>query len=281
MYAVENEELAKYTTMKIGGKADLFVVPESEDEIITAVRCCLQKKIPYKVLGNGSNLLISDSGVRGHVIYMKKACQDLFLKDGLVYCGASVMLQRLINFCIENNKSAMEYLFSVPATLGGDIVQNAGRGKQYNKQISDYLAKVRVFDGNKTVEMSKKDCDFQYRDSIFKHCRNFFVLGAYFDFPFQEREIGEQLKQERINLVKKNHDAAYPNFGTVFCQGNSRLMRLLKGLRIGKAAFSSKTSNWICNLGGATSIDVVRIMKIAIFLHKITFQKIKTEVEIW
>jgi len=283
MYKLERASLASYTTMKVGGIAEIVSVPETEDELVEEVRDCKKNNFKYRILGNGSNLIISDGLISGRVIYLKKACLELSEVDGLLYSGASIMLQSLINYCIAHNKYAMEYLFSVPATLGGAIVQNAGRYRTHNLQVSDYLVKVKVYDAEMdTVRfLDKAECSFKYRHSIFKENRNYIVLGAYFSLPDQESEIGEKKKKDRLALVSKYQDAQFPSSGSIFLKCNPILIRLFKGLRCGGAMYSRKTRNWIINDGTANATDVLKLIKRVVFLHRIFFCKLELEIEIW
>ena len=281
MLRINNENLAKYTTIKIGGPVEILAIPDSEDAFVEEIKRCICNHIPYRILGNGSNLLIRDNGVKGVVILNRNACTELKEQNGIVYCGSSVMLQKLINFCIEHNLYGMEYLYSVPATLGGAVVQNAGRGKQHNKQISDYLTKVKVFDGHKIREYTKNQCEFAYRHSIFQDNKKITVLGAYFELPEQARDEGIKAKRERIDYVKQHQDNSCPNFGTVFSTANGLIMKLLRGFRVGGAKFSSQTPNWICNYNDATAKDVLQLMSVAKWFHKFFLRNVESEVEIW
>jgi len=283
MYRLENERLAKYTTMKVGGVADVMSVPETEDEFVNEVKYCKKNNISYKILGNGSNLLIPDKRITARVIYTKKACLELKNDNDLLFCGASVMLQRLIDYCIVNNKYAMEYLYSVPATLGGAVVQNAGRYRTHNLQISDFIIKVKVYDMQVDAIrfLSKEECRFKYRYSVFKENRNYIVLGAYFSLPDQISHIGVKKKKERIALVDKYQDAKQYSCGAIFSRCNPILIRLVKGVRFGGAKFSLKTRNWIINEGTATATDVLRLVKFIVSLHKVFLCKFELEVEIW
>lgn len=285
MLKLENECLAKYTTLKVGGIADVLSVPETENELIEEIRFCKKNNLNYKILGNGSNLVISDKRISDRVIYTKKACLELKNDDGLLFCGVSVMVQQLINYCIVNNKYAMEYLYSVPATLGGAIVQNAGRYRTHNLQVSDYLVKIKIYDANADADavrfLSKEECGFRYRHSVFKEKRNYIVLGAYFSLPDQEAKVGEENKKARIALVDKYQDAKHHNCGSIFSKCNPIIIRFVKGLRFGGAMFSTKTRNWIINDGTATATDVLKLINFVVFLHKLFFCKVELEVEVW
>ncbi|MEW5895888.1 MAG: FAD-binding protein [Candidatus Omnitrophota bacterium] len=265
MKLLENSPLSHFTTLRVGGPARYLLIPESKDELIEALLGLNNSGIPYAVIGNGSNLLVHDNGFKGTIILNTVACTDLRAVP-LITAGSSVTLQQFVRFCIKNNKHAMEYLYSVPGTLGGAIFMNAGRGKIHKDSVSDYLASVEIFDGFQCRILTRKECRFKYRWSIFHRYPNWVILSASFDLPFQPRHAGEEKIIERIRLTKKIHDLQYPNAGSVFKTGFYPLKEL-NGLRIGDAKFSEKTSNWICNMGKATSQDITRLINQARKCH--------------
>ncbi len=281
MISLKNEPLDKYTTIRIGGPADIMLIPENQAELIEAIQKCRLESIPYKILGNGSNLLVDDRGVRGVVINNTKACVDLEFKNGIVFAGSSVKIQAFIRYCINNDLKGYEYLFSVPASVGGAIFMNAGEGRQFNRQISDYLISVRVFDGENIIDVSKRDCQFSYRSSVFSIKRDWVILGAYFELPHQPKEFGEQKIKERLNFSKEVQDYLLPSAGSVFCMAYHPIFKWVKGLRIGDAAYSKKTMNWISNMGHARCSEVLLLIKIVEILNTLKFSKTKREIEYW
>lgn len=274
--------LSQYTTLKIGGKADVLSVPENLEELVKEINYCQQNKLTYRILGNGSNLLVYDSGVRGFVINLSKCCTHLELtKDNLVKVGAGVNLHDFIRFSIKNNLYGNEYLSSVPGTIGGAIFMNAGTWTDKNLYISDYLVSVTYFDGEAIQQIDKKDCQFAYRSSIFQSQSKWVIPEALFDLPFQPQEVGEKKRKQRLEWSAQNQDIRYPNAGSIFRQGHGRVFNWLKGLRWGKAGWSSKTGNWINNYGQASSQEVMWLIRIAIILHYIILKKADLEIIIW
>ena len=281
MQIFENVKLAEYTTFKIGGPAEKFIVPDFEQELIDVYKDCLSKNMPVYFLGGGSNVLISEDGINGCVIYMAKCCDQLIYDGGFVRVGASVRLQRFIRFLVNNNLFGYEYLFSVPGTVGGAIYMNAGRGKQYNMSISDYLVEVKVFDGRKIQMLKKEECKFEYRRTIFQDKKNYLILEAKFSVPEQKKEIGEKAVQERLVLVKQEQDLDCPNAGSVFKKISPFAVRIVKGLKIGDAGFSRKTGNWICNYGNAKVKDIKMLIAVARFFSLCFLNNPKVEIEYW
>jgi len=281
MIELPNEPMSKHTTFRIGGPVELMLIPGSEQELIDAVVDCNNHDIPYRILGNGSNLLVSDDGLKGRVINNQDACTRLELVDGVVYAGSSVKLQSFIRFCVKNGLEGSEYLFSVPATIGGAVFMNAGRGKALNQQISDYLLSVRIFDGTSVVEIRKDQCDFAYRSSVFHRKRQWLILGAYFKPPLQDVAVGDAKVKERMRYVKITQDFNQRAAGSIFKSARHRFFDLVKGMKIGDAQYSKKTTNWINNTGSAKAVDVLRLIRIVKLLNLVTLKRAQQEIEVW
>lgn len=176
----------------------------------------------------------------------------------------------------------IEYLFSVPALLGGAVVMNAGRGKKYNVCISDYILEVKVLRDGIVSWIPKEKCEFAYRSSVFRN-KNMIVLAAKFCFPVAERDHTAKLREERIALCRQKQDNSAPNFGTVFCESNKIIMQMFKVFPIRKKngiVYSAKTVNWMLNLGGSFDM-AISLIEITKFIHKLFGQKCRTEVIMW
>ncbi|MEQ8822372.1 MAG: UDP-N-acetylmuramate dehydrogenase [Sumerlaeia bacterium] len=267
---LENEPLSKHTTLKIGGPAEVLSIPDDLDDLLAEIRHCQENGITYRILGRGSNLLVNDKGVKGFVIKLSKACSELtFEGDGRVICGASVTFQKFIKFCIENDLYGNENLQSVPGAMGGGIFMNAGTWTDKNLYLSDYLVKVKYFDGKEIREIAKEDCRFGYRSSIFQEKPEWVILSAEFKLPHQPKEVGEKAKRDRVEWSKGYQDITYANAGSVFRAGHGRAYNWVKGMKIGGAGWSERTGNWINNYGSAKCSDVlwlIRIVKVLSFL---------------
>jgi UDP-N-acetylmuramate dehydrogenase len=268
MKEFRDEPLRKHTSLRIGGAARRLIVPESQEELIAAVRESRKRHIRYFIVGRGSNVLATDRAIDTLVIKNTEACHTLrLLDDGRVEAGSSVELQRLIRFCVDHDMEGMEYLQSVPGNIGGAIYMNAGRGEQHNKAISDYLVEVDVCDGERMLTIPKHECEFSYRSSMFQR-KDWIILGARFALPAQPRARGQELVAERMRYVREVQDNQMPNAGTVFSR-HFRLGPQLMGSSVNGARFSNKTPNWILNTGEATCEDVLRLIRWARLQHLI------------
>lgn len=273
-----DEALSNHTTFNIGGPAKILSIPESQEELISEIRRCQKEGINFRILGNGSNILVDDEGVNDVVIKNTKACTTLERNGNEVYVGASVFLLKFVEFCVNNNLEGMEYLYSVPGTIGGAIYMNAGRGKKHNLSISNNLISVKIFDGKKIKELKQEDCRFTYRGSIFHENNNWIILGAKFKLEDQPKEIGEKKIRERKNKVNNWSIYEHPSAGSVFKKTSSLALHFLSGLRIGDAKLKGKQ---IVNLGNATYKDVLWLIKISKFFSYLAFKKTELEIEIW
>ena len=164
-----NEPLSKHTTLGIGGPAKFFVETEHEEELKDIVKSALAGKIPFIVIGAGSNLLVSDKGYEGLIV--KNTLMGISEKDGLISAKAGDSLQELVDFSITKGLSGLQKMTGIPGTVGGAVYGNAGA---YGQTISDHLVRVKVFDGEKTFWVEKGECNFSYRDSDFK--KNKYIL---------------------------------------------------------------------------------------------------------
>lgn len=284
MIILENENLKKYTTIRIGGIAKEMYFPENRQEFINVLKE-LDKQDLY-IIGGGSNLLINDKKVFEKVISTKKMDLEITrLKDEKFYVGASVSIQKLINYINKEGYGGIEYLYSLPALVGGIVAMNAGRGKKYNQAVSDYVEKVYVYDFEEGQEkiLTNKECNFEYRHSICKE-KKIFVLGVIFNFERMTKEKTDKKKNERIELVRKLQDNTGFNFGSVFRKNNRYIMQVVRltSFRNKKQIhFSRKTSNWIINKGEGTFHQVISLIENVKKIHKILKSEAITEVIIW
>lgn len=278
----KQENLKQYTTVRIGGVADKFYIPENREELIGLLNELKGEDV--RILSGGSNLLINDEQTFPHVIYMKKCSQELIDRgDGNFYCGSSVRLQQLIQFANSEGYGGIEYLMSVPGMIGGAVVMNAGTGKKCNQALSDFIVEVEVWDKGNVRTLSKEECRFSHRNSVFKNS-DMVILSAIFQFPQEEKEILEQRRKNRLEYSRLRQDQEGFNFGSVFSKCNKLAMKLIKKFQLchsGAVGFSTKTSNWLVNRGDGTFQQAVKVIKQAIRINRLCGTKAEIEVIIW
>lgn len=259
-----DEPLAGYTTWKIGGPADLFIVPETEDELTAALSLLYRYGVQWSVLGRGSNTLVSDQGVRGAVIKLGDRFDDVQFDDDTVHVGASYSFIKLSVMAGKQGLTGLEFAGGIPGTVGGAVYMNAGA---HNSDISRILQSVDVTweDGSREV-LGKEQMEFTYRHSIL-HERRGIITRAVFKLQHGDRkEIAAAMAtyKDRRRRTQPLHMACA---GSVFRNPpNDHAARLieaagLKGLREGGAEVSQLHANFIVNHGDATAEDVLTLMR--------------------
>ena len=260
----ENEPLARYTSFRIGGPADLFLEPADKRSLVLALREIWSRGIPVFILGGGTNVLVSDAGFRGAVVSTRRALRFLCFKGVCAAADSGVKLPRFVLECAKRGLSGLEALCGVPGTVGGAVAMNAGAG---GCQIADCLVSVEVLSKQWEVcTLSTEQLQLGYRTSVLLG-GGFVVLKA--NFRFRQGDPDEIMRRVREAIDKRR--ASQPvnqwNAGCVFKNPPGdyagRLIELCgaKGIREGGAQVSNKHANFIVNLGGATANDVRRLMK--------------------
>lgn len=257
-----NEPLAQHTTFKIGGPADLFFEVEKEEDLIRAVKALWEIGLPYFILGGGSNILVGDKGFRGIIIKLSNS--ELKVNGNTVIAGVGVGLKTLLNRCFEDSLTGLEFLAGIPGAVGGAIRGNAGA---WQKSIGECVSRVKILTEDGEIKwIDKNRCQFNYRESRFKH-NNEVILEVELDMDKGDKE--EIKKQMKVNLEKKNSQPKEPSAGCVFV--NPKPLSAgelidecgLKGTRIGNAQISERHANFVINLGGASASDVVSLISLA------------------
>ena len=284
MLIENNVNLKQYTTIKIGGIAENYYIPESKEELLELLKVLETKKEEFKILAGGSNLLINDKKLYKHVIYTSDFNREfIVMNNGRFFVGASVKLQQLILKLNRLGYGGIEYLFSVPGTVGGAVTMNAGRGKKYNQCLSDYILEVQVLCDGVLVNIPKSECFFSYRDSIFKK-NQMIVVGVLFCFPKMDPQKSKLLREERIRLCKEKQDTSRPNFGSLLKKGNRFAFTIMRKLQLGYKGgvhFSPKCNNWLINDGNGTFNQVLNIIRVSKIIHLCFFCNQELEVIIW
>lgn len=272
-------DLHPYNTMRLHSVADEVFFPESREELTGLIKEFRQKGQKYAVFSGGSNIIFAEQVKTPLVCLMSLDKGIDYLEDGRVKVGCSVRIQTLIRDLQKHGMGGIEYLFSVPTSVGGAVYMNAGRGKSIGVTISDYLEEVEYYspldDEFRTYQ--KSAVEFSHRRSPFQETEAV-IVSATFRFPMQDREETERKIQERMEHSKKHLSADKPSCGSVFCEGNRIVYRLLMGKRVGGAMYSKKTPDWISNMGDATASDVMALIEKGKRLHKLFFSHCKVEI---
>jgi UDP-N-acetylmuramate dehydrogenase len=258
-----NEPLSKYTSFRIGGPAEYYLEPVDKEDVVRLILFLQEHAVPYVMIGSGSNLLISDDGIRGAVINIEKGLNKIYGEDTKVVAEAGVKMAKFVDFCIQRGFQGVEMLPGIPGTIGGAVIMNAGA---YGGEISDHLVEVEVIRNGRVVRVPKADAGFAYRRSGFVRD---VVLSATFQFPAGDRAA--LMKQRRELLIKRNQSQPLnlPNSGSVFKNPPGTFAAKLieeaglKGTTIGNAQISEKHGNFIVNKGNAKAADVLALIRLA------------------
>ena len=257
------ELMKNHTTFRIGGPADIFVLPDSVEDIRRIIKYAKANDIPYYVMGNGSNLLVADSGIRGIVIKIGKRMSNVEFDGEVIRAQVGILLPSLSKMAAEHELSGLEYGIGIPATLGGAIVMNAGAGGQDTSQI---VTSVKVMNAEGTImEIEKEDLSFGYRESRFKHSGEI-VLEAELQLKHSKQMVIREKMRKLMEKRKRTMPLNYPSAGSVFKNPEGdyagRLIEQAgcKGMRKGDAQVSELHANWIVNLGDASIEDIVYLM---------------------
>ncbi|MFC1700650.1 UDP-N-acetylmuramate dehydrogenase [Patescibacteria group bacterium] len=257
----KNVFLSKHVTFKIGGLARYFFIAKNKKDIINAIKFSQEKKLSYFILGGGSNLLASDNGYDGIVIKISNS--KISFNNKIIKVDAGVKLMDLVDFSIKNNLSGLEWAIGIPGTVGGAVRGNAGA---FGHSISEVIEKVIVLRNNKDKKCNDKDCEFSYRDSVFKHNSDI-IISAELQLQRGYKKQSQKLIQDYLKQRKQKHPLEYASAGCVFKNpkplSTAQLIEDcgLKGKQIGGAKISEKHANFIVNLGDAKSDDVIKLIQ--------------------
>jgi UDP-N-acetylmuramate dehydrogenase len=258
-----SEPLSNYTWFRIGGPADYYLEPTDKHDAINAISYLQQQSMPFIIIGKGSNMLVSDEGVRGAVINFEHGLTGITLEGELVIVEAGMTLARFVDFCVQRGFQGVEMLPGIPGTIGGAIIMNAGA---YGGEISDHLIDVEVLRHGKVVIVKKEDAGFAYRKSGFSED---IILGARFKFPFGDKAEIMNIRRELLLKRNRAQPVNYPNSGSMFKNPPGMFAAKLieqaglKGTRIGNAQISERHANFIVNLGAAKAADVLALIECA------------------
>lgn len=257
-----DEPMSAHTTFRTGGPADVFVEPANEKELMEALR--LLKGETFYFIGNGSNLLVSDKGLRGVVLHLAKGFGGIRVERNTLICGAGATLSQIARVALENALSGFEFAAGIPGSLGGAIVMNAGA---YDGEMKQVVKRVTLlsYDGE-IVEKDAEDMHFSYRHSLLKEER-FIVLEAVISL-----EQGEQskIREKMDDLAARRREKQpldYPSAGSTFKRPAGYFAaKLIQdaglcGFCVGGAQVSEKHCGFVINKGNAVSADIYALIK--------------------
>ena len=258
-----DEPMSQHTTFRIGGPADVFVMPENYEQIREVLRLCKEEKLPFFVLGNGSNLLVSDSGYRGVIIQMDRNMEEIRLDGEEIHACAGALLSSVAVAARNASLTGFEFAGGIPGTIGGAAVMNAGA---YGGELKDVLKEVTVMTREgEILTIPAEKMEMGYRTSIIKTA-GYLVLEAVISLKKGDEEAIRATMKDLSERRTEKQPLDYPSAGSTFKRpegyfaGKLIMDSGLRGYRVGGAQVSEKHCGFVINAGGATAEDVRSLM---------------------
>ena len=280
-----DEPMKKHTNFKIGGNADVFVIAKSIEEIKCVIKFSKENNIPLTILGNGSNVLVSDKGIRGIVLQIGlKEIKVEKHENALIEVDAGAMLGALAQILLKQSISGFEFAAGIPGSIGGAIRMNAGA---YGGEMKDIVKNVTVLNEKGEINiLTNEECEFSYRHSRFTNSKEI-IIKATLELPFGNENDIKAKMDEYAQSRKEKQPLNLPSAGSTFKRGADFITAKLidecglKGYTSGNAQVSTLHAGFVVNLGNATAQDVLSVVNHVkqVVLEK-TGKQIELEIEL-
>ena len=259
----KDEPMKSHTTFRVGGPADYFVTPQTAEEVAKVIEACTQEKVPYYIVGNGSNLLVSDKGYEGVIIQIYKQMNQVKVEGAQIHAQAGALLSMIAKRALDAELTGFEFAAGIPGTLGGACVMNAGA---YGGEMKDVLKSVTVLtDKGEVKTLAKEELELGYRTSVIAK-KGYIVLEAVLELQKGEKEniqaVMDDLKERRVT----KQPLEYPSAGSTFKRPEGYFAGKLiqdaglRGFQVGGAQVSEKHCGFVINKDQATASDVMNLM---------------------
>ncbi len=274
-----NEPLKNYSYTKTGGNSDVLVMLKNKEDLLKTIKYSTDKNIPLTILGNGSNVLISDNGIRGITVITSNMNNIELLDNNIVKCEAGATLEELTKFLIDNELTNLEFACGIPGSIGGAIFMNAGA---YGGEIKDVVRKVETIDKDGNIKQyTNEEMSFSYRHSIIQE-NNEIIIAAYFQLEKGNRDAIVTKVTELNRLRQEKQPLEYPSCGSVFKRPEGYFAGKLiqdaglQGLTVGGAQVSTKHAGFMVNIDNATCDDYKQLIKV---VQKRVFEESNVKLE--
>lgn len=260
-----NEPMSLHTTFKIGGNAQLYIVVKKASQLCEIIKECNRVNVEYMIIGKGSNLLISDDGIKGVVIALDGDFKNAdMLDETTIYCGSAVSLAKLCSKALSCNLSGLEFAWGIPGTVGGAAFMNAGA---YGGEMKDVIYSVTHMTKEGRLETLKgDDLKLSYRHSVYKE-NGYIIVGVTLKLKVDDPAVIRGKMDDYMSKRKDKQPLDYPSAGSVFKRPEGAYAGELiekcglKGSSVGGAKVSEKHAGFIINTGNATCFDVCSLIK--------------------
>lgn len=260
-----DEPMKNHTYFKIGGPVDIMILPGSIEEVQNTIKMCKDKNIVYYIIGNGTNLLVRDKGIRGVVIKIDDNLSEIKVFDNKIIAQAGAKLSRISKIALKNSLTGLEFASGIPGSLGGAIAMNAGA---YGPEMKDVITKVKCINKlGELVTFDNNEMNFSYRHSRIQE-EELIVVEAEMKLDYGEydkiKSYMDELTEKRTSKQPLNLPSAGSTFKRPVGDYASRLIDVsgLRGVRYGDAQVSEKHCGFVVNLGNATCEEVLTLMNV-------------------
>ena len=279
-----DESMKNHTSFKIGGSVDMLLLPSNIEQLRKMINRCVACGVPYIIMGNGSNLLVSDNGIEGVVIKTSECLCDIKVAGTVIYCEAGVLLSKLANVALSHELEGLAFAAGIPGTLGGAVVMNAGA---YGGEMQQVITETGYIDETGMMQLVKGDAhQFGYRSSRFQGTNNV-VVYSKFQLKHGNAQTIKMKMQDYNQRRKDKQPLERPSAGSVFRRPEGYFAGKLiedcglKGYEIGGAKVSEKHCGFIVNCGKATAQDVLNLID---HIKKTVYEKfgvvLQTEIKV-
>lgn len=280
---LQNESMKKHTSFRIGGIADIYISPNDSEEIKNVISIARKYHVPVTVIGNGSNLLVSDKGIRGIVIQIGNHMNQIVVKDCMIYAAAGALLSTIGAEALKHSLKGFEFASGIPGSLGGAVCMNAGA---YGGEIKDILLEVEVLTKELEIKtIMAKELNLSYRHSIIPE-KEYIVLGATIQLEKGEYDSIQKEMKSLAEQRRTKQPLEFASAGSTFKRPEGYFAGKLisdaglKGYSVGDAQVSQKHGGFVINKGNATCEEVLALIE---YCQKVVFEKfgvlLETEVK--
>lgn len=259
-----NEPMSKYTSFKIGGPAECLIKIQTAEELKKILRFSKENNIQLTIIGNGSNILISDEGIKGIVLKIEIDTFEIDSQSAYIKAGSGVKLGWIAQKCLKQELAGLEFASGIPGTVGGAIRMNAGA---HGKEMKDIVTTITFMNRDGEIyKIQNEEAQFEYRKSLFTN-KDYIILEVEIQLEKGNAEEIQSKMTEYATYRKEKQPIEYPSAGSTFKRGTDFITAKLiddcglKGYQIGDAQISEKHAGFIINKGNATAEDVIKLME--------------------
>lgn len=274
----ENEPMCNHTSFKIGGPADIFVIPKNMASLFKLTQFAKENDIYLTIIGAGSNLLVSDKGIRGITVKIGANLSNISVDGDIITAESGISLAKIASVALEHSLMGFEFASGIPGSLGGAVYMNAGA---YGGEMKDVIISADYMDFSGNIHtLTKEELDFSYRHSFFSDKSDFIILSSKIKLALGKKDEIRNTMFELNQRRKDKQPLSYPSAGSAFKRPVGHFAAKLiedaglKGYTLGGAQVSEKHSGFIINIGNATSFDVENLIG---YVQKTVFEKFGVE----